>query len=269
MKNKIEYTHIRNATGILNYGGKKILIDPFLGAKGSLEKFEGTYNSQVRSPLVDLPISIDEILKNIDAVLVTHTHGDHWDEAAQKNIDKNILIFVQNEDDKILLENQGFKNLKIVEENTKFENITLTKTNGQHGNDTMYAIPDLAKFLGEAMGVVFRANNFDTIYLVGDTIWRKDVEEVVNKYNPEIIIMNAGDAQFAQESPFESKSVTMGKLDVERMYHFSPNSKLIAVHIDAVNHGTLSKKELKAFLEVRNLDESRVFIPNDGEKIEF
>lgn len=268
-KNQVEYTHIRNATGILNYGGKRILIDPFFAPKGVYPGFDMTYSFKQTNPLIDLPMNTGEILKGIDAVLVTHTHLDHWDEYAQKAINKNILIFVQNESDKKLISSQGFKNIKIVGENTKFGNITMTKTKGQHGTDDMYKIPEIAKILGEAMGVVFRANGYETVYLVGDTIWRKDVEEVVNKYKPEIIIMNTGQAELAQESSFDEKAIIMGKLDLERMYYFSPSSKLVAVHMDTVNHGTLTRKELRAFLEVRNLDKNRVFVPNDGEKLEF
>ena len=37
-----------------------------------------------RVPLVDLPIPMGEILKNLDAVIITHTHVDHWDECAAK-----------------------------------------------------------------------------------------------------------------------------------------------------------------------------------------
>lgn len=267
--NKVEYTHIRNATGILNYRGKKILIDPFFAPKGMYPGFEGTYNSKERNPLISLPMSIKEIMKDIDAVIVTHTHDDHWDEYAQKEINKNILIFVQNESDKKLISSQGFKNVKILGENTKFGNITMIKTTGQHGTDDMYKIPEIAKKAGEAMGVVFKSNNYSTIYLVGDTIWRKEVEDVVKTQKPDIIIMNTGDAQFAQESPFDDKSIIMGKLDVERMYHFAPNTKLIAVHMDTVNHGTLTRKELRTFVEIKNLDTNRIFIPNDGEVLPF
>ncbi len=51
----------------------------------------------------DLPISINEILKGIQAVIITHTHIDHWDDYAVKYIPKNTPIFVQNPGDKQLI----------------------------------------------------------------------------------------------------------------------------------------------------------------------
>ena len=82
------YEHIRNATGKLTYNDTTFLIDPFFAAKNSFPGFEGTFNSQQRVPLVDLPKSVNEILNDVDAVVVTHTHPDHWDEAAAKALTK-------------------------------------------------------------------------------------------------------------------------------------------------------------------------------------
>lgn len=40
------------------------------------------------NPLVSLPTSIDDIISNIDAVIVTHLDTDHWDEAAKEALPK-------------------------------------------------------------------------------------------------------------------------------------------------------------------------------------
>lgn len=90
-------------------------------------------NPEVRQPRVDLPISIDEIIQT-DAVILTHTHDDLWDEIAAKSLNKNMQFFVQNEDDFNLIKKYGFINIKIIEENgIEFEGIKLFKTGTQHG----------------------------------------------------------------------------------------------------------------------------------------
>ena len=48
------------------------------------------------NPLASLPTSIDNIISNIDAVIVTHLHLDHWDDAAKEALPKEVKIFVQN-----------------------------------------------------------------------------------------------------------------------------------------------------------------------------
>ena len=49
-------THIRNATQIIEYAGKKFLIDPMLADKGAWPGFPGTARSELRNPLVALPV---------------------------------------------------------------------------------------------------------------------------------------------------------------------------------------------------------------------
>jgi L-ascorbate metabolism protein UlaG (beta-lactamase superfamily) len=76
----MKITQVRNATLVVDYAGRKFLIDPMLGAKGTFPGFAGTLNSHLSNPLVDLPAPIGEIV-DVDAVIVTHTHLDHWDDA--------------------------------------------------------------------------------------------------------------------------------------------------------------------------------------------
>ena len=112
------YEHIRNATGKLTYNNTTFLINPFFSAKNTYPGFEGTFNSKQTLPLVDLPKSVDEILKGADAVVVTHTHLDHWDEAAAKSINKDTPIFVQNASDQTLIQKQGFKDVRVLADTT-------------------------------------------------------------------------------------------------------------------------------------------------------
>ena len=84
------YQHIRNATAKVEYAGQTFLIDPFFAKKNSMPGFAGTFNSHKRMPLIDLPQSTQQILQGVDAVIVTHTHEDHWDKAKKKAIPKHL-----------------------------------------------------------------------------------------------------------------------------------------------------------------------------------
>lgn len=256
-----EVTQIRNATVKINYGGKVFLVDPMFAPKDSYKGFEGTLNSHLNWPRVELPFSTNEILKDVDAVIITHTHLDHLDETAIKAIPKDILMFSQDEKDKAYLEKSGFKNVKIMTKNSSFGDVKLSITGGLHGSQEL--VFKYKELLGKVSGVVFSAKNEKTIYLAGDTVFNKDVEDVIKNYNPEIIILNSGDAQLGDGS-----SILMTKEEVLATHKVAPKAKIIAVHMEAVNHSALSRYELKEYSKQKGMEDF-VFIPKDGESLKF
>lgn len=260
----VQLQEIRNATVKITYADTTFLIDPMLSKKGTYPGFKNTYRSELRNPLVDLPMSTDDVLAGVDAVIVTHTHLDHWDDAAQQLIPKNIPLFAQNQSDAEIIRKQGFKDVRILDGHTVFGGVTLSKIGGQHGTDKMYAAPMVAQLLGEAMGVVFQSPQHKTLYLVGDTIWRPEVDQALAQFKPEIIVLNAG---YARLTGFDD-SIIMGKDDVLKASKLMPKSKVVAVHMDAINHMSLSRKELKQFVHANRID-SHVAIPQDGESLKF
>ncbi len=261
---KVDLQQVRNATVKISYGGTTFLIDPMLSKKGTYPGFENTYRSDLRNPLVDLTESPEKVIAGVDAVIVTHTHLDHWDDAAQKALPKDIPLYAQHEDDAKLIRSQGFKNVRVLTNEAEFGGVKITKTGGQHGTDEMYAVPALAKPLGEAMGVVFQAPGYKTLYLAGDTVWRKEVDQTIKKYHPEVIVLNAGKAMMTGYKG----SIIMGEEDVLRASEAAKNAKIVAVHMDAINHMSLTRKELRTYVKQHGI-ESRVDIPEDGTSLEF
>src|SRR5215207_8894640 len=94
----MKITQVRNATLVVDYAGTRFLIDPMLAEQGAYPGFEGTPNSHLWNPLVGLPVAADALL-DVDAVIVTHTHLDHWDAAAEALVPKHLPIFVQDDKD--------------------------------------------------------------------------------------------------------------------------------------------------------------------------
>ena len=254
---------IRNATIKITYADTTFLIDPMFAPKGFYEGFPDTHRSQLRNPLVDLPIKPETILEGVDAVIITHTHLDHWDDLAQKTIPKTIPVFVQNKNDQKMIQSQGFKDVRILDK-SNFEGITLTKTGGQHGTDAMYAIPALNNALGEAMGIVFEAQGHETIYVAGDTIWRPEVDQAIQSFRPDVIVLNTGNALV---NGFK-ESIIMGKEDTYRATQQAPNAKIIAVHMDAINHMSLTREQLAEYVQTKGIQD-KVLIPRDGETLFF
>lgn len=259
---KLNITQIRNATQIIEYAGKTFLIDPLLAEKDAYPGFEGTVRSELRYPTVGLPMPAQDIIK-VDAIIVTHTHADHWDEAAMRLIPKEKVIYVQHEKDEAILRSQGFSNLHILSETSTFKDVSLIKSGGQHGSDAAYSVDKLAELLGDACGVVFKHPREQTLYIAGDTIWNEEVENVLSTHKPDIVILNAGSAQVITYG-----NIIMDKEDILRAHVMLPNAKIVATHMEAVNHCILTRKELREYIEDHKITGS-VFIPEDGEKISF
>jgi L-ascorbate metabolism protein UlaG (beta-lactamase superfamily) len=258
--------HIRSATFKLEYAGTTFLIDPLLAKKGAYPGFEGTFRSELNNPTVELPMPLEEVVADVDAVVVTHVHLDHWDDVAQEILTKNIPLFVQNEADAAVVRSQGFSNVRILhEEQTKFRGLYLSKTAGQHGSDVLFEIPDLAAKLGVVMGVVFEAPERKTVYVAGDTIWCEGVDEALKKHDPDVIVLNTGHAIV---TGLEEYPIIMSKEDTLRATMAAPNAIVVAVHMDAINHCALSRKELREYVKEKGI-EDRVLIPSDGEVLKF
>ena len=266
MSNKnIIYQQIRNATVKIKYHGLTFLVDPYLvpkGASGCFSIAPKPEMKKIKNPMNDLPFPIAEIIKGVDAVIVTHTHGDHWDEDASKNIPTNIPIFVQNELEKNIIQKQGFKDVTIVGIETPFKGITITKKEGNHGTD------DVIKHFGEGfevcMGFALRAPEEKTVYFTGDTVWTKNFEIAVEKFDPDYIVMNAALPLY---EGMEGSS-TMGQEDVKKCCDMYKKPKIIVTHLDSMAHCNCTSETIKKFAEENHISD-RVIIPKDGETVEL
>jgi len=254
------YQHIRNATAKVEYAGQTFLIDPFFAPKHSMNGFAGTFNNQAKMPLAGLPMSVNKILDGVDAVIVTHTHEDHWDETAARSIPKNLPVYVQHQADAAKIRSQGFTDVRVLNGSAVFNGVTISKTGGVHGTEAMYANPQLAEILGDAMGVVFQSSGHKTTYIMGDTVWTADVNKALNRYKPDYLIMNTGYALISGISD----GIIMGTADVLKASQVMPKAKIITVHMDTVNHTAVSRADMRKFIRGQGI-ESRVNVPEDGE----
>lgn len=258
----MQLTQIRNATLKLNYAGVRFLIDPMLSEKDAWPGFPGTARSHLRNPMVALPVSVEDLL-DVDVIIVTHTHQDHWDEAAQQLIPKDRVIYTQNESDASLLRSQGFTAVSVLADTNVIAGINVVKTDGQHGSDEAYAIPDVAERLGDACGLVFSVEGEKTLYVAGDTIWVAPYVESLEKYAPDVVVLNMGLATVDGIG-----AIIMGKQDALRTLEVLPSATVVASHMEAVNHCLLSRDELRTYAAEKGIQD-RVLVPEDGETLNF
>ncbi|TKG94005.1 MBL fold metallo-hydrolase [Puteibacter caeruleilacunae] len=249
---KTEIQLIRNATLKLNYGGKTILVDPMLSPKHSFMSF--VEQGKDLNPTVDMPMSISEVVGNVDAVFLTHAHPDHFDPAAMKALPRGIRMFAQVSDE-ATLNDTHFTNVSLVDERAQYDNITITRIVGKHGPDALFEV------LGVVSGYILEAEGYPTIYIVGDCLWDNNIEQAIEKYNPGIIVTNSGGALFMGEN-----RILMDVEETVKVAQKAPGAKVIAVHVEAIDHCKVSRNELKAVSEKEGLN---IIAPEDGEVVSF
>ena len=252
MKSKNQVQLLRHATILLQIGAVKVLVDPMLSAKDAMDPVANCGND-TRIPMVDLPFNTEElnkVLQEVAAVFITHIHRDHWDAAAQSLIPKSKPIFCQPVDE-AAIKAQGFQNVSSISDEISWRGLTIHRTSGQHGTG------EIGKKMGVVSGFVFDDGKQKT-YITGDSIWCTEVEQALETHKPDIIIANAGGAQFLTGGP-----ITMTPDHIINLHKKQPKAQIIAVHMDTVNHCFVRRKDLVAVIEANNLA-SKILVPADG-----
>lgn len=240
---------VRHATLRLDYAGKRLLVDPVLADPESLDPAPNAAN-RLRNPRVPLPFEASRLL-DTDAILVTHAHRDHFDDAAAAFLPKHLPLFCQPEDAD-LFERRGFHYVTPVSDIVTWGHICIVRTGGRHGTG------ETGERMGKVSGYVLYTVGDATLYIAGDTVWCPEVEEALTKYVPDVCIVNAGAAQFLEGGP-----ITMDADDVVRLARAIPWAQIVAVHMEAWNHCLLTRADLGARFDREKLS---IRIPLDGEE---
>lgn len=241
---------LRHATLVVEFAGRKLLIDPMLGAPGTMPAIENSPHPRP-NPLAPLPAAVPEIVQDLDAVLITHTHRDHWDDAAVRELPKDVPLLCQPEDE-AKLQGQGFTHVQPLQTGLIWNALEVTRTGGQHGTG------EIGRKMAPVSGFVLRGPGEDALYIAGDTIWCSEVQQAIQQFRPAVIVVNAGAAGFLEGDP-----ITMTAADVLSVCRAAPQAKVVAVHMEAINHCLLTRQELAA--QVQSAGTRQVLIPNDGD----
>lgn len=245
---------VRNATLLIDYGGQRILLDPMFFPKGAL----GCWSGKGETPSVDLPMPTEKVAEGVDFILVTHAHIDHFDDPAANLLDKSLKLFCQPADKQFFL-NKNFWEAEAVTDSLTYQGITLIRTNAQHGTGRML------KAMGESSGYVLKAAGMPTVYLIGDGVWTQGVYENIEKYRPDYIVVNSGGA--IMPGGYDATPIIMDEKQVMALVQESGKAKIIAVHMDAVDHCRTTRAVLRKEAKQVQVSTEKLIIPEDGETI--
>ena len=244
---------IRHATHLISYKGRKFLLDPMFSEQGSLEPVPNAPNQHLNNPLSSLPVDL-ETLVDIDAIIVTHSHRDHFDDRAISYLPKNLPLFCQPADE-LLMKNKGFEQTIAISKEFVWQGIDLIRTEGRHGHGQM------AEAMGPVSGFILRAKDEPTLYIIGDSVWNSDIEFYFKHFSPDAAVVFAGEARFLEGQP-----ITMGIADIENITKISPHTRLIISHMESWNHCLLKREEVRDYIRQNHL-EGKISVPENGEII--
>ncbi|MCA0145726.1 MBL fold metallo-hydrolase [Blastococcus sp. LR1] len=181
-----------NATMLLRVGPFTLLTDPsFLhrGQRAYLGK--GLWTKRLTDPALQ-PTQ----LPALDAILLSHLHGDHWDDIATDHLDKATPVVTTQEAAKAL-GRKGFQATSDLEPWQQHvlaqddDELRITSVPGVHGPGL------LAKVLPPVMGSVLELVRGGEVswrgYISGDTLFRPFLGEVLERCGPlDVVIPHLG-----------------------------------------------------------------------------
>jgi L-ascorbate metabolism protein UlaG (beta-lactamase superfamily) len=243
---------IRNATLKLDFAGSVILIDPFFAPKGTRPSFTG----RAPNPLVDLPETPDEILNGVELVIVSHLHADHFDPVAQSVVPKSLPLICQpGDEEKIRF--YGFGDVTPLIDTIDWHGITIRRREGSHG------LGPVVKKMGSVMGFTITGKDEPAVYWAGDTVLYPPVETIVRETRPDIVIIHPCGARW------EGDLITMDAIETVALCRMALDAVVVATHMDALDHATISRDDLRRHALEQGVTLERLLIPKDGEELEL
>ena len=177
---------IGNATVLLRVAGFTILTDPtFIHKHEQTWLGGGLHTTRLTDPAIELAD-----LPPLDLVLLSHFHGDHFDQVAERDLDRALPIVTTPQSANDLAE-RGFTNCIPLDvwESLDVEKgsarLRITATPARHGPPMVdLVLPDV---MGSVLDVTTADGGASRIYITGDTLVIDELREIPRRF-PDIDI---------------------------------------------------------------------------------
>ena len=128
----------------------------------------------------------------------------------------------------------------------------ITAIPAQHGYSWVHHL------MANGVGFFIELPDEPSLYISGDTIFTPEVKRALTQLQPDIAVVAAGSASLDV-----GDSLLMNPKDILSFVQAAPG-KVIANHMDALNHCPTTRTKLQYMLKEAGLQE-KVWIPEDGE----
>ncbi len=255
----ISITHIDTACMLLDINGYRILTDPTLDNAGKLYYHgSGGFSRKTDDPA----IPIDD-LNNVDLVLLSHhQHKDNFDNNGKQFALTVPLILSTKSAAKEINGITGLGNWERYKINTdKVPGLTITATPAQHHP---WWIPEFLS--GKVIGFVieFDAQKNGVLYISGDTVYFKGIDEVAARYKIDIGIFHLGSVEFRYLTGFGR--YTMNSADLFKSVNILKPSKVIPIHYKGWTHFKEKESLLRSRISANAAIKNKIIFLTPGTK---
>lgn len=187
-----ELYFVGNATTVLRYAGFSVLTDPaFLHAGEHVHLGHGIYARREVEPACQI-----SELPPVDVVVLSHHHGDHFDDVAARELDKNLPI-ITNEHAVRLLREQGFTRGHALDTWESQEvlkgdaQLRVTSMPGKHAPDHVAGL--LPPVMGSILDFAASEERRFRLYISGDTLLHDRLYDIPRWYpDIDLALIHAG-----------------------------------------------------------------------------
>lgn len=243
---------IRNATMRITYHGHLFVSDPFLADKFT----RPSYTGKSPNPLIDLPMPANEVIAGAKFFLLSHLHSDHFDPAVADLLPRNALIFCQPTD-LATLAGKGFTRLIPVDNTAEWSGIKLRRIAGQHGTGAVL------NDMGLTSGFILSAAGEPNVFWIGDSLLTDAIREEIAAVKPDVIITHSSGAVWGKERVLILTDAAQ-TIDICQL---APRARVVAVYMEALDHATVSRADLRDYARTRGIRDEQLLIPLDGETL--
>ncbi|MER7010193.1 MBL fold metallo-hydrolase [Saccharopolyspora sp. NPDC000359] len=264
-RDSVAVTFVGTATTLLRWRSFTLLTDPnFLHAGQLAYLGHGLASKRVREPA----FPVEELPSDIDAVLLSHLHGDHWDRVTRRALDRGVPIVTTPHAARRLQGWHGFRRatgLRVWESQDLLKHddfVRVTALPGRHApGPARFLLPpvmgSLVEFCSVGGGVWLR------LYITGDTLLFDGVREIARRHpDIDVVIAHLGGTTLPG-----GLLVTMDARQGADLLEVVPARTTIPVHTDDYAVFKSSLEDFAAEVRRRGLQDQVTYLER-GETVE-
>jgi L-ascorbate metabolism protein UlaG (beta-lactamase superfamily) len=260
----LSLTFIGNATVLLRLGPFTLLTDPnFLHAGQRALLGYGLTSKRLKDPAIEIAD-----LPSLDAVVLSHLHGDHWDREARRGLDRALPVVTTPHAARRLQGLAGFRRAVGLETWESFAQAKDGHLLRVHSLPGRHAPGLVGRLLPPVMGSLLELSGNgevqQRVYLTGDTLMYDGVREVARRFpDVDLAVVHLGGTTLPG-----GLVVTMDGVQGADLLEVVRPRQAVPVHVDDY---TVFRSPLSAFTDEvarRGLGD-RVRVVERGETVTF